>query len=205
MGADGIHFGADTSTGLLPPPHLLLYYGIFFAFGVLYFDAEDKEGRLGRRWWLWFLVSLPFLLAGLITLTIKPVSGVFQVLYTWGMIFGLIGLFRRYLSQESPGIRYVSDSSYWLYLAHLPLVIALQAIVRDWPQPALLKFLFICVVATVILLLSYHYMVRYTWIGRLLNGPRRALPMPHIPAAAAAEGPEQPETREQPLTRSEQR
>jgi hypothetical protein len=177
MGYGGPHFGPDTSSGLLPPPHLLLYYGLFFAFGVLYFDAEDNQGQLGRKWWLWLAVSLVLLFpAARLTTTIRPVTGILQVLYTWGMSFGLIGLFRRYLSRESPRIRYISDSSYWLYLGHLPLVIGLQNVVRDGPLPALLKCLFICVVTTGIMLLSYRYMVRYTWIGRLLNGPRKRQP-----------------------------
>ena len=58
MGVDAPSFGPDTSIGIVPMPHLLLYYGIFFGFGALYYDANDDEGRLGRRWW--FL--LPFAL-----------------------------------------------------------------------------------------------------------------------------------------------
>jgi len=45
-------FGPDTSVGVLPQPHLLLYYGLFFAFGALYFECDDAPGRLGRWWWL---------------------------------------------------------------------------------------------------------------------------------------------------------
>ena len=56
-------FGPDTSTGLLPMPHVLLYYAVFFGFGALYYGARDDEGRLGRFWWihlsLAILVVLP--------------------------------------------------------------------------------------------------------------------------------------------------
>ena len=45
-------FGADTSLGLLPMPHVFLYYALFFAFGVLYFDCDDRDGRVGKWWWL---------------------------------------------------------------------------------------------------------------------------------------------------------
>lgn len=185
MGYDGPHFGPDTSTGLLPPPHLLLYYGLFFGFGVLYFDAEDNQGRLGRRWWLWLPLSLLLLFpVGWITMALSgPATGILQVLYTWAMCFGMIGLFRKYLSHESRALRYLSDSSYWLYLAHLPLVIALQQVVRDWPLPAPVKFLLICAVATGLLLLSYEWLVRHTWVGLILNGRRRDR---HAPAHLAA-------------------
>ena len=43
-------FGPDTSSGLVPIPHVLAYYAIFFGFGVLYYDADDDGGRTGR-WW----------------------------------------------------------------------------------------------------------------------------------------------------------
>ena len=88
------------------------------------------------------------------------------------MTFGLMGLFRRVCPVESPTMRYLSDSAYWLYLAHLPLIIAAQYVVRDWPLPALAKFLLIVVVVTAFLLWTYQTLVRYTWLGRFLNGPR---------------------------------
>ena len=56
-----------------------------------------------------------------------------QAAYPWLMTFGLMGLFRRFCPVESPTMRYLSDSAYWLYLAHLPLIIAAQYVVRDWP------------------------------------------------------------------------
>jgi peptidoglycan/LPS O-acetylase OafA/YrhL len=94
------------------------------------------------------------------------------VAYPWLMTFGLMGLFRRFCPVESPTMRYLSDSAYWLYLAHLPLIIAAQSVVRDWPLPALAKFLFIVAVVTSFLLWTYQTLVRYTWLGRFLNGPR---------------------------------
>ena len=93
--------------------------------------------------------------------------------YPWLMTFGLMGLFRRFCPVESPTMRYLSDSAYWLYLAHLPLIIAAQYVVRDWPLPALAKFLLIVVVVTSFLLWTYETLVRYTWLGRFLNGRAR--------------------------------
>jgi len=92
------------------------------------------------------------------------------------MTFGLMGLFRRVLSGESKLLRYVSDSSYWLYVAHLPLVIAAQAYLREWPQAAVANFILVCIVICGFLLLTYEYLVRYTPIGTLLNGPRKRPP-----------------------------
>ncbi|HVA48656.1 MAG TPA: acyltransferase family protein [Pirellulales bacterium] len=169
---DGI-FGPDTSIGLLPLPHLLVYYGIFFGFGALYYDTHDDEGRLARRWW--FLLPLALIVAlplGLVPLLPRAVTALAQVVYAWAMSFGMLGLFRRVLRRERPWVRYVSDSSYWLYVTHPPLVIAAQVIVAPWPLPAYVKFVLICSVVTAILLLTYQLFVRYTWIGFILNGRR---------------------------------
>jgi len=173
MGLSGPSFGPDASSGILPMPHLLLYYGIFFAFGAFYFDSDDETGRLGRWWWL--LLPIGFFLAlpiGLALLVSRPITSIAQVVYTWTMSFGIMGLFRRLLKQENKTVRYLSDSSYWLYLTHLPLMLAAQVAVRDWPLPAILKFVLICSTVTGVLLVAYHTMVRYTWIGTMLNGPR---------------------------------
>jgi len=183
MGGGGAYpvFGPDTSDGLIPLPHVLAYYATFFAFGALMYRRRGRSGKLlvdtvGRPWWLFLPVSILIVLpAGLVfTFDEKafswPVASVLQVVYAWGMCFGLMGLFRVLLSEERPGVRYLSDSSYWLYLAHLPVVVAAQAVVRDWNLPAEVKFLMISVAVTVLLLLSYQFFIRYTPIGTLLNG-----------------------------------
>lgn len=187
MGVVTPGFGPETSVGILPMPQVLLYYALFFGFGALYYDAEDTTGRLGRKWWLTLPVALlviyplglefSFGVSGLREKLARPelrrpVSIALQVLYAWLMTFAMMGLFRRLLTHESRVIRYLSDASYWLYLAHLPLVIALQWLVRDWPWPAVVKFSAICLVSCLLLLLSYQWCVRHTWVGRLLNGPR---------------------------------
>jgi peptidoglycan/LPS O-acetylase OafA/YrhL len=175
MGMNGYVFGPDTATGLLPPPHLLAYYGMFFFFGVLYFDADDAASELGRHWSLTLPIALLVVLPiGLISQPLlRPLSDFLQVCYAWLMVTGGIGLFRRVLSQEHARIRYVSDASYWMYLIHLPLLVVLQALAMPVPMPAPLKFLLLMGLSLTLLLLSYQLMVRNTPIGILLNGSRK--------------------------------
>lgn len=189
MGSDGVStmLGPDTSTGILPIPHVFAYYAIFFGFGAVYYGYHDSSGRVGSRWWLpvvlGLIVAYPLGRAfaegwtGPFGTPIDPLprrllSTLFQASYAWLMTFGLMGMFRRFCPAENTRVRYLSDSAYWLYLAHLPLIIAAQYMVRDWPLPGLVKFAGIVTVSTALLLLSYEYCVRYTWIGRFLNGPR---------------------------------
>ena len=62
------------------------------------------------------------------------------------------------------------------------------AMVRRWQFPAALKLSALSAVLIPLLLLSYHILVRYTWVGRLLNGPRRrgGGPFPVIPPGPIA-------------------
>lgn len=94
-----------------------------------------------------------------------------------------MGLFRCIAARERRWLRYLCDASYWIYLGHLPLVMALQALVVDWPLHYHAKFLVVCTAAAAVLMVTYRYLIRYTFIGRMLNGPRvrlraRAAPPP---------------------------
>jgi peptidoglycan/LPS O-acetylase OafA/YrhL len=193
-------FGPDTSIGPLPIPHVFAYYAIFFGFGTLVFKFDDGSARIGQRWWLplgiGLFVILPLASAllggwsGPASFTIPPLGGrvlsVFlQAAYPWLITFGLMGLFRRYSPAENATMRYLSDSAYWLYLVHLPLIIAAQLAVKDWPIPALAKFLLIVAVVTSFLLWTYQTLVRYTWLGRFLNGPRARPARAGAPAVGA--------------------
>jgi hypothetical protein len=52
-------------------------------------------------------------------------------------------------------------------------VILAQWFVKDLPIPSMLKFVGIVVVISALLLLTYEYLIRYTIIGSVLNGPRK--------------------------------
>lgn len=172
-------FGPDTATGLLPAPHLLCYYGLFFAFGAAAFSPGDGSSPLldacGRRPWtllaLAVFVAFP---AGFVSGPLRPLAVAAQAAYPWLVALALVGLFRRWCSHPRPAVRTLADASYWMYLMHLPLVIAGQGIVRDLPWNGFAKFLLLNLAVTSILVVSYRLVVRDTWIGRLLSGPRRA-------------------------------
>ena len=76
----------------------------------------------------------------------------------------------RFCSQPSALRRYLADSSYWLYLGHLPIVFGLQAALMKVPLHWAIKFPLIVAITLAVLLASYHYLVRPTFIGALLNG-----------------------------------
>jgi peptidoglycan/LPS O-acetylase OafA/YrhL len=100
-------------------------------------------------------------------------AGLATALTLWYWNLFLVGFALKHLSAPSSLGRYWADSSYWLYIAHLPLVTALQVIALQIHWHWSIELTLILVISTALLLLSYKYFVRSTWLGAILNGARR--------------------------------
>src|SRR5262249_38278741 len=79
-----------------------------------------------------------------------------------------------------PLARYMADASYWMYLVHLPLTIVFPVFLRNLPLPTVVKFGAVLGVTTCITIITYHYWVRATAIGKVLNGRRYPRTLPHV-------------------------
>lgn len=86
---------------------------------------------------------------------------------------GWVGLFLRTMTRAIPWVRYVANASYWLYLAHLPIVVFFQVLLNGWSLPWWLAWFLVNLFSFPLLFASYHYLVRFTWLGVLLNGQKR--------------------------------
>ncbi len=175
----------DTPTTWNPQWHVVGYYFAFFAFGWMLFRHRDLVPNFGRGWKLNLalanVVVLPVMVGLIVTgvgvekagadpLAWKLGGFAASVLYTWLMIVGLWGGFLHWFSGESAWVRYLADSAYWCYLASLTPIVALQFIVKDWPLPGPLKCALVTVATMAVLLASYEWCVRYTFVGAILNG-----------------------------------
>ena len=172
------NFGPDNFISLIPMPYIPIYYGIFFFCGAFYYDCDDSEGKLGRQW----IITMPVALLVIfpITLTLgfstNPLGGyghpillVLKAMYAWLMVFSLMGISHELISRENRVWRYLSDVTYWLYLAYLPLLLLVQEMVRTWNLPAIVKLGLIYCTVTGILLLIHQFFLRYTFLGTVLN------------------------------------
>jgi peptidoglycan/LPS O-acetylase OafA/YrhL len=175
----------DTPTTFIPEPRVLLFYGLFFGFGWLLQRQpallSGLERRAGRQVLLVSALLFPLLLGvagrwaqtqGQGPFVLKLLGFSIHSLITWALVLGFTGLALRHLNRPSPVMRYLADGAYWMYLAHLPLLAWLQLLFARLDMPALVKFLIVCHLAVLLLLPAYEYLVRYTIIGRVLNGPR---------------------------------
>ena len=163
----------DTSTSLIPDFNTFIFYFFFYMFGWLLFKSKSLLTSFTKNDWLftilgsllftWYFFTDTTQMNLWIVMTIRSLS-------CWLLIFGVTGLFLRYGSNHSARMRYISDSSYWVYLLHLPLTIIIPALIADWNIPAVLKFLFVTLTTGLICFITYHYFVRSSFIGKFLNG-----------------------------------
>ena len=90
-----------------------------------------------------------------------------------GAIFisiGLIGLFESQLRGFNSIGRFLSDSAYWMYLIHLPVVNFVSFYMFQFDVIPEIKFLISIFITLFITLITYKIFVRSTYLGILLNG-----------------------------------
>jgi hypothetical protein len=177
--------GVVTASGaFLPAPTEWLHNGLFFLFGLaLHAHRTRLLGLYRQRWLRYAAAGLVFFAAALAlasiqnehVATISNFEFWFALVYnscTWLWSFALIGLFLRYLGRQNPVLDYLAQSSYWVYLIHMPATIGFGAWLYSLPLPALAKMPINIVATTVFSLVTYQLLVRSTPLGSLLNGRR---------------------------------
>ena len=169
---------------VLPLVRCVLVYTAFFVFGWLLHRQPELLARYGARWsrYLGAAVALLVPLFGLLYLVrggVRDVSFALRFAYffayacaTWTMALALLGTCIRFFVRASSNVRYLADASYWMYLLHLPIVLIAALLLADLRFPWAVKLVVIHVVVLPLLLASYHLLVRFTWIGEVLNGRR---------------------------------
>lgn len=162
-----------TSLSFIPDFNTYIFYAFFYFFGWILFKSKAYLKTFLTYDW-------GFLISGIVVFTIyfildtenwspELIMGI-KAVTVWLLIYGFTGIFMRYGSHHSVIMRYVSDSSYWVYLLHLPLTALLPSFVVDLPIPAFIKFLIVSSLTAMVCFVTYHYFVRSSLIGRFLNG-----------------------------------
>lgn len=158
-------------------------YGTALTFGWFLHRQAHLLQTFERYWAGYFsaalvLTALCYSLVGMPTTPIHldaAVRAIYSGAYglaIWCWTFAVIGAAVKFLSGESSVRRYLVDASYWMYIMHMPIVVALQALMMQWQLHWSIKYALILVVTFAVLLATYHYWVRPTKIGEVLNGRR---------------------------------
>jgi len=185
-----VWFGIPTpDVGLSLKLPAMIAFGTAFGFGWILQRQTDLLAEFEKRGstLLLFAVALTCVCLAIVGITpsylakptVIPGSDWMRLGYTasyslatWCWTFAFIGLAMRFMSSHSPARRYLADSSYWLYLIHLPIIFFLQVAMAKWDLSWMIKFPLILGITMAIGLVTYRYVVRYTFIGATLNGKR---------------------------------
>ena len=190
--------GLPAPFSFMPNMTALIGYGMAFGLGWLLNRQVNALLDLQKVWYVYLMLALALTVFCLATIGTTPrwiggnLAGADRILYTaaytvglWCWVFAFVGAAVRFLSRPSAVTRYLADASYWVYLMHMTTVLFFVTLLRPYDWHWSIK-LAICVGGSMpILLVTYHYLVRFTWIGAILNGRRHARPEKSPPPDAA--------------------
>ena len=171
----------------------LAHHGLFFVFGLYLHRHQDALFPLfvARRWRFALAGCVSFVLVlGAFNSFVAHPHGVAHIelviaflynLTSWLWSLALVGLFLRYAPTQNRVLRYVSDSSYWVFLVHMLGTIGFGAILYGQAFGPVTKMGLNVLATTAACLLTYQLCVRHTFIGVLLNGRRQARALPVSP------------------------
>jgi len=179
-------FGIPTpDTGLVPNPVALTAFGTAFGLGFLLDRRRDLLVRIERLWPVFTVVALgvgtaALVLAGGPVPELTPVTdpelkaplAAMMALAVFASTLAVLSLALRFASGYSAVRRYLADSSYWVYIVHLPLVMVGQILVVNETWPWFVKFGVVIGGTMAISLLTYELLVRHSFVGGWLNGRR---------------------------------
>ena len=179
-------FGIPTpDTGLVPNVTAMTAFGSAFGLGFLLDRRRDLLVRIERLWPVFTVVALgvgtaALIMAGGPVPDLAPVTdpelkaplAAVMALAVFASVFAVLSLALRFASGYSAVRRYLADSSYWVYIVHLPLVMVGQILVVNETWPWFIKFGVVIGGTLAVSLVTYELLVRHSFVGGWLNGRR---------------------------------
>jgi glucans biosynthesis protein C len=180
--AIGLDAMMDRMNSFVPEPYRLLHNAVFFVVGVRLHRLRNTLETFAAHGWTYLALSVPVFAGRALLIRwdlASPLNGPAALalaasgaIFSWLLTFGFLGLAMGVFNRPLPSLRYLADSSYWVYLTHLPIVGLLQVDLHPVAAPATLKFLIVLSGTMALTLASYHVLVRHTFVGLWLHGSR---------------------------------
>jgi glucan biosynthesis protein C len=167
---------------LMPQLWAIGFFGVYFFLGVILFYAQALVTRMAS--WCWILMSasvgMYILLGWLVaagdstveslTQTMLVVVKTLEAYIGFWMTIACLGAAKRYLDRDIWLVRQFVRPSYWIYLIHLPIVLAIQYVLIRENWGVGIEFLVTFMLVMLIGMVSYRYVVATTPISWLLYG-----------------------------------
>ncbi len=158
--------------------YFLFGYGLFHRASLMksikhYWVAYIVTGSVGFIVYLWIVPQVTDIYnsggenagLGLLFIGLKVVCAV-----TFSL--GLIGFAEQHLNTYNSRWRWLADSSYWVYLSHLPIVTFVTFLMFNISAPYEIKFLIAIFITCLLTLVTYRFFIRRTFASVFLNGRR---------------------------------
>lgn len=182
---------------MIPPPGRFVpelwsfgYFGVFYLLGWMLYQNRTYIKRIEPYWKLMLIISVItyalyyLMLPKVIPLeeelylkNLRPRLTLMQCVYaileayiSFYMTFVLLIAGGKYFGGRSSVMRLISDSSYWIYIIHIPVVFFIQFVMLDISFSWYVELMLSSVVIAIIGMATYLLFVRWTPIGWLLNG-----------------------------------
>ena len=168
-------------------PHVpgLVYYGWFFVLGYLLHGHRPLLQDLARNTARYALIAAALFPVALICtdaawkgLGPQGAAVAANAFLTCALAFAFIGAAMRFFDRASPWSLYASQSAYWVFLLHMPVVVLVAWWLVPYRMPALAKFAINVAITSAVCFASYHYFVQRSWVSAFLNGKRFDLDWP---------------------------
>jgi peptidoglycan/LPS O-acetylase OafA/YrhL len=100
----------------------------------------------------------------------------------WLLISGLWGLSAKLFASPGPRLRLFAESSYWLYIVHLPILVLIESELARTSLPVVVRWLTAIALTTALCTLSYALFVKDKPLSRLLGEkPKPPSPLATVP------------------------
>lgn len=170
-----------TSLTLLPELRTFVYYGMFFFLGRLLYKEPQIIQSYSKHWslCLFFGVCSFILYFQEVANHLESVVLPFEIMLTgpiaiWSLVWGILGFTFNWKGGTHFTLSYLSEASYWIYLIHLPLVFLFGGILMWVEAGTYVKGFSLMGLTLLTSILTYHFFIRASLIGEILNGRRRS-------------------------------
>ena len=168
------------------------FYGLFFLLGSIIFLKPQVLEQFNKykhallivslALYAYFYSTLPdtistemilLMMAGMkMELSHLPIAIAEAYISVYMTLYCLL-LGKQLLNKKNKVLRLISDSSYWVYLIHFPLLLIIQFYLLDVDMNIWIQFILSSVLTFGIGIITYVLLVRPTPIGWLLNGRKK--------------------------------